>query len=531
MKPQRRPLATQRKSTLPSDVRVAHSQSRIPARLEYSAADLAPAKGDVKPNTFVTDAIEALRQHNELILNAAGEGIYGIDLDGCATFVNPAAAAMTGHGIHELLGQPMHDIVHHSHSDCSAYPRQECPIYAAFRDGLVRHVGDEVFWRKDGTSFAVEYTSTPIFSHSKLVGAVVVFRDITLRRQTEERLRQALKEVQALKERLQAENRSLRRTVRGTRPLHRIIGSSPALQLTLDLVARVAGTDSTVLITGETGTGKELVARAIHQMSARREQPLVKLNCGAIPGNLVESELFGHERGAFTGAEKRRAGRFEQAHGGTLFLDEVAELPLDAQVKLLRVLQEREVERLGGDETIPVNVRIVAATNRDLQELVSAGRFRADLFYRLNIVPLRVPALRERRADIPALVEHFLSELAERWQRPLGRLDEAGLARLCRYDFPGNVRELAAVIERAALACDSGVLAVPELAVRPRRAASGPEPRGATPSLHEMERRHVLHALEQTRWRISGNNGAAALLGLHPNTLRYRMQKLGLSRV
>ncbi|HEY6560434.1 MAG TPA: sigma 54-interacting transcriptional regulator [Polyangiaceae bacterium] len=504
-------------------------KSRVPPRLECLESYSRLARDGFSGKGLVAEAVEALRQHNALILNAAGEGIYGVDLDGCATFINPAAAAMTGHSVRELLGQPMHDVLHHSHSDCSSYPRHACPIYAAFRDGLVRNVGDEVFWRKDGTSFPVEYTSTPIFSQGKLVGAVVVFRDITLRRQTEERLRQALREVQALKERLQAENRSLRRSVQSTRTLDHIVGNSPALQLALDMVARVAGTDSTVLVHGETGTGKELVARAIHQMSPRRERPLVKVNCGAIPTNLIESELFGHERGAFTGAEKRRAGRFELAHGGTIFLDEIGELPLDAQVKLLRVLQEREIEPLGGERAVRVDVRVVTATNRDLQELVDAGCFRMDLFYRLNVVPVRVPPLRERRSDIPALVEHFLSELEDRWQRPLGRVDEAGLARLCRHDFPGNVRELQAVLERAALESDSRIVRIPEFASAPRktRAFDCTKP---TERLEDVERRHILHALERTRWRISGDEGAALLLGLHPNTLRYRMKKLGLSR-
>jgi PAS domain S-box-containing protein len=506
-------------------------KSRVPPRLEASEAGYSGlARDGLSGPGLVAEAVEALRQHNELILNAAGEGIYGIDLDGCATFVNPAAAAMTGHSVDELLGKPMHDLLHHSHSDCSSYPRHECPIYAAFQDGLVRNVGDEVFWRKDRTSFLVEYTSTPIFSQAKLVGAVVVFRDITLRRQTEERLRKALREVQALKERLQAENRSLRRSVQSTRTLDDIVGSSPALRLALDMVARVAGTDSTVLVHGETGTGKELVARAIHRMSARREGPLVKVNCGAIAANLLESELFGHERGAFTGAEKRRAGRFEQAHGGTIFLDEIGELPLDAQVKLLRILQEREVEPLGGDKPVRLDVRIVAATNRDLQELVDEGRFRMDLFYRLNVVPLRVPPLRERRADISALVEHFLSELEERWQRPLGRVDDAGLGRLCRHDFPGNVRELQAILERAALASDSDILQIPEFTGTRRAPGRAVDRTKPAEPLEDVERRHILHALEQTRWRISGDDGAASLLGLHPNTLRYRMKKLGLSR-
>lgn len=494
---------------------------------------------------------DALRLQNELILNAAGEGIYGLDLHGRTSFVNPAAAAMTGHTVEELLGGSMHDIVHHSHPGGGHYERFDCPIYAAFRDGLLRNVGDEVFWRKDGTCFPVEYTSTPIYNDGEIVGAVVVFRDISMRRQTEDRLRTALEEVRNLKERLQAENQALRRRIESV-DFPDILGGSPVLEKALRLLSRASATDSTVLIQGETGTGKELFARALHDASARRLGPLVRLNCGAIANQLVESELFGHERGAFTGAERRRVGRFEQAAGGTLFLDEVGELPLDTQVKLLRALQEREIERVGGNETIRVDVRVVAATNRSLRDLVLQGRFREDLFYRLNVVPLNVPPLRERASDIPLLAGFFLEQLERRWGRSLPRPDAAGWAELCAYSWPGNVRELHNVMERAALESDGSTLGAfaayfqvqsprggepPAAPASALPCASGVQPEGLLPRaeapverLDGVERAHIIQALRRCHFRVSGARGAAALLGLHPNTLRYRMQKLGIVR-
>jgi PAS domain S-box-containing protein len=504
---------------------------------------------------------ELWRTHGQLLLDAAGEGIYGLDVEGRSTFINPAAARMTGHSIDELLGQSMHDVVHHSHADGSEYHNRDCPIYAAFKDGMIRNVCDEVFWRKDGTSFPVEYTSTPIFKGTELVGAVLVFRDITLRRRTEDQLRTALFEVERLKEQLQLENRSLRREIESARELSGLVGRSGGLRETLQQVERVAATSSTVLIQGETGTGKELIARAIHRLSPRRDGPLVRVNCAAISSQLVESELFGHEKGAFTGASRDRAGRFEQAQGGTLFLDEVSELSPDTQAKLLRVLQERELERVGGNETISVDVRVIAATNRDLRALVQEGRFRSDLYFRLHVVPILVPRLAERRSDIPGLVDHFSRQLELRWGRKLGSLSEASLGRLLAYDWPGNVRELANVIERAALASDGRLIEVPSELLEfelhgsvstspasknalpvaresappsePPSARSGlPEPSdgNSLPKLAEVERAHISRALEACRWRVAGPEGAGALLGVHPNTLRHRMKKLRIER-
>jgi transcriptional regulator with GAF, ATPase, and Fis domain len=304
-----------------------------------------------------------------------------------------------------------------------------------------------------------------------------------------------------------------------------ILGESPVMQLLQRAIRQVAPTDSTVLLQGETGTGKELVARAIHQMSARRARPLIRINCGAIAPGLVESELFGHERGAFTGAIQRRIGRFELADGGTLFMDEVGELPLDAQVKLLRVLQEQEFERVGGDRTLRVDVRIIAATNRDLEADVRDRRFRADLFYRLNVLPIAVPPLRERTGDIPLLLEHFLAQ----HRRALGKLirgvSAVSLERLQAYPWPGNVRELQNVSERACVLATGPILEI-EPPAGSAQAAGEP----AILTLKSMESAHIRRALEASGGQIQGPAGAAALLGIHPNTLRSRMERLGVSR-
>jgi formate hydrogenlyase transcriptional activator len=358
------------------------------------------------------------------------------------------------------------------------------------------------------------------------------------RLKAEERLRAALAEVETLKNRLHAENVYLQEEIRREHNFVEMVGSSPALLAALRQVEQVAPTDSTVLILGETGTGKELIARAIHSRSGRRERPLVKVNCSAISAGLVESELFGHVKGAFTGALDRRIGRFELADGGTLFLDEVGDLPLETQVKLLRVLQEREFEPVGSNRTLRVNVRVIAATNRDLEEAVAAGRFRSDLFYRLNVFPLQAPALRDRRGDIPQLVMFFLARFGKELGKPVEVVSQATMERLVRYDWPGNVRELANIIERATVLASGRVLELGAelLPLGPARvpglAPSGSDPVAGQPvrTLEEVERRHILEALERSRWVIEGPAGAALVLGLHPNTLRSRMAKLGISR-
>jgi formate hydrogenlyase transcriptional activator len=374
------------------------------------------------------------------------------------------------------------------------------------------------------------------------------------RLEAEENLRSALAEVETLKNRLQAENVYLQEEIRRDHNFEEIVGSSAPLLELLGQVEVVAPTDSTILIYGETGTGKELIARAVHNRSARKDRPLVKVNCGAISAGLVESELFGHMKGAFTGAIERRVGRFELADKGTLFLDEVSELPLETQVKLLRVLQEQEFEPVGSSRTVRVDVRIIAATNRNLEEEVKAGRFRGDLFYRLNVFPLCLPSLGERQADIAQLVMFFLSRFSKKFGKRIESVSQESMQLLTSYSWPGNVRELQNIIERAVVLSQGSILTLdknlfPFLETADRLALSkgvgtstpAPRPRafnGAqdqappqpTFTLEEIERRHIIDTLERTRWTIDGLNGAARLLNLHPNTLRSRMKKLGIQR-
>jgi formate hydrogenlyase transcriptional activator len=357
------------------------------------------------------------------------------------------------------------------------------------------------------------------------------------RKRAEAELKAALEQVQALQSKLELENVYLREEIRSEHNFDEIVGSSPALVELLSKVERVAPTDSTVLLHGETGTGKELIARALHNRSRRKDRPLVKVNCGAIPAGLVESELFGHVKGAFTGALERRTGRFDLANGGTLFLDEVGELPPDTQVKLLRVLQEQEFEPVGSGRTIKVDVRIIAASNRDLQQEVNAGRFRSDLFYRLNVLPLVVPPLRERRSDIPHLVLFFLARFSKKCGKQIEGASKETMELLLRYPWPGNIRELQNVIERGVALCSGTALHLgPDLLPMEGQQSSGGRPSledsGETNllSLEEVEKRHIVSVLKQTQGIIDGPKGAAGILGLHPNTLRSRMKKIGVSR-
>jgi len=312
----------------------------------------------------------------------------------------------------------------------------------------------------------------------------------------------------------------------GPRRFEQIIGTSSALEAVLEQVEQVAPTDSTVLIQGETGTGKELIARAIHNLSARCGRPFVKLNCAAIPFDLLESELFGHERGAFTGAIAQRVGRFELADKGTLFLDEVGDIPPGLQPKLLRVLQEQEFERLGGTRTHQVDVRLVAATNRNLADMVKRNEFRSDLYYRLNVFPIPLPALRERREDIPALVEHFVEIYSRRMDKKIQHIAPETMSALTSHPWPGNIRELQNFIERSVILTSGNVLQPP---LGSLQGCAGAESLGAV-TLEDAEREHIRKILEQTRWVVAGPNGAAARLGIKRSTLYFRMQKLGISR-
>jgi formate hydrogenlyase transcriptional activator len=338
--------------------------------------------------------------------------------------------------------------------------------------------------------------------------------------------------------RLQQQNLYLQEELKSEYNFEEIIGSSPALHGALSKVRQVAPTDSTVLILGETGTGKELIARAIHNISKRRDKPLIKVNCSALPTGLIESELFGHEKGAFTGATEKRLGRFALADGGTIFLDEIGDIPSAVQVRLLRVLQEHEFEPVGSSKTLKVDVRVIAATNRDLERAVADGSFRADLFYRLNVFPLRVPPLRDRREDIPTLAHYFLEKYATKIGRHVDAVAGDTMQRLLAYPWPGNIRELENVIERAVILSPGPALHVDAQVLPVSDATHAAKPLSTTdtsadsvpPTLEESQRRHILHALEECKWVVEGPHGAASVLRLHPNTLRSRMKKLGIKR-
>jgi formate hydrogenlyase transcriptional activator len=664
-------------------------------------------------------ALQSSEERVRLILDSVAEGIFGCDPEGTCLFCNHAALRLLGYDDRaELLGRNMHALEHHTRPDGTPYPLAECPIYVGFQRGEGVHREDEVFWKKDGTSFPVEYWSHPMFRNGRTVGAVITFIDITERKRAEEALRmseqrkrslleinnaiitnlterallesvsaalarvvpvdqallslyepsrdtfrilalespgrsgffrtgfeldrknshsgwvfdhqrpllicdpeterrfptgqyllkegirsfclapltlggnsigaigvasstkryseedaeflqevanqialavenmKAYEEIRSLKTRLEAENVYLQEELLKEHNFDEIVGNSPVLLEVLQNVEMAAPTDATVLLHGETGTGKELIARAIHSRSPRKARPMVTVNCGAIPAGLVESELFGHMKGAFTGALNNAVGRFELAHGSTLFLDEVGELPAETQIKLLRVLQEHEFQPVGSNKTTRVDVRIIAATNRNLEEDVRTGRFRSDLFYRLNVLPLKVPPLRERRSDIPQLVRFFLGRSCQKFGKKIEAVSQDTMDQLTSYDWPGNIRELQNIVERGVVLANRPVLtldkglfpvtqhkatpAVSELipepaALRPESGTPSGGPTKAAPGpprpLEEVERDHIVAALEHTVGIIDGPKGAAKILELHPSTLRARMKKLGIERV
>jgi len=351
---------------------------------------------------------------------------------------------------------------------------------------------------------------------------IVAREEAEKRKQTAET---ALSEIKKLKDQLEAERAYLQEEIKLEYNHENIIGQSDGLKYVLYKVEQIAGSNTIVLVLGETGTGKELVARAIHGLSLRKNRALVKVNCAALPSNLIESELFGHERGAFTGAFDRRVGRFEAANGATLFLDEIGELPLELQPKLLRVIQDGEFERLGSSQTIKVDVRIIAATNRNLEEEVHNGRFRKDLWYRLNIFPITVPALREHMEDIPQLVEYYIDKISRRLGKSIESIPTNVMNTLQNYHWPGNVRELENVIERAVINSSGPKLRLVDELKKPFKDLSTSQK-----TLEAVERDHIIRVLEQTHWKVSGKNGASEILGLNISTLRARMRKLGIRR-
>lgn len=493
---------------------------------------------DLTEHGQTSNELRRLQTIHELILNAAGEGVYGVDSQGNTIFVNAAATQILGWRGVDVIGKPLHAIHHHSYPDGSPYPSSECPIYAAFKDGTVHHGDNEVFWHTDGTAIPVEYTSTPIREDGQLTGAVVIFRDITERKRNEQQRMLAYEEIKILKDLLEHERDYLRDEINVTIHFGEIIGESQALKRTLAQIEAVAKMPTSVLILGESGVGKEMVARAIHANSSRASQQLVKVNCASIPKNLFESEFFGHVRGSFTGAHRDRIGRFQLAEGGTLFLDEIGEIPVDLQGKLLRVLQEHEFERVGDDKTINSDVRIIAATNRNLKAEVDAGRFREDLFYRLSVFPIEVPPLRERAKDIGLLAAHFLSSICIELGHDSLSLTQQQLDILNRYHWPGNIRELKNIIERAViltrgkrLRLDLAMPGNNETKQTPVYIPSSEETEFVTDAVfREKEKINMCAALRHADWRISGTDGAAELLGIKPSTFAYRMKLYGIRK-
>ena len=483
---------------------------------------------------------EEIERQNQLLLGAVGDGIYGVDNQGCTTFVNAAAEQIVGWRKDDLIGKKIHDIMHHTHLDGNHYHVHDCPIYAAFSDGKIHTVDDEVFWSKSGEPVPVEYTSTPLTEHGELIGAVVIFRDITERKRTQEKLLKALAQVDQLKQRLEQENAYLQEEINADFNHHQIIGQSHQVQHMINQIELVAATNANVLIIGESGTGKELIARAIHEESERKARPLIRVNCAAIPAELFESEFFGHVKGAFSGAVSNRIGRFELADGGTIFLDEVGEIPLNLQGKLLRVLQEQQFERVGESTTRRVDVRVIAATNKDLAQRIKANKFREDLYFRLNVFPIQSPPLRERLDDLPLLVQHFINKVCTRINQVKPQVSLAQMQHLNQYHWPGNIRELENIIERQIILAKDHKLSFSFLsqelqyqsdtALTSQQVATTRTELLTNKQQKQQDKHNIEAALQRCRGKIYGANGAAELLGMKPTTLASRMKKHGISR-
>ncbi len=467
---------------------------------------------DISDRKKAQEAIRRSEAQFRALFEFSPDAIIASDREGRITEVNARVESMFGYQRGELVGQSVDILVPERFRHTHPARRKD---YAS--EARVRPMGAglELYGRrKDGSEFPADIMLGPVETEDGRI-VLSVIRDLTEKRQAEEALRRSELQKRYLEEELNTEAR-----------FEEIIGESMGLKRVLKLVETVSTTDVTVLILGETGTGKEVIARAIHQLSPRNEHVMVKLNCAAIPAGLLESELFGHERGAFTGAVDRKIGRLELAHEGTLFLDEIGDLPLELQPKILRALQEKEFERLGSNKPIPVNVRLVAATNRDLAKMVAEGQFRSDLYYRLRVFPVLLPPLRERREDIPLLVRYFVDRHARKLYKKIETIPEETMRALIRWDWPGNIRELENFIERAVILTRGPVLRPPlgELEM-----PDEPSPVRES-SLEATEREHILRVLRETRGKIGGLDGAAARLGLIRTTLNSKMKKLGIER-
>ncbi|MFN7119606.1 MAG: sigma 54-interacting transcriptional regulator [Saprospiraceae bacterium] len=450
-------------------------------------------------------------------VSKAKEMIYWLDGAGNFVYVNAAFYNKLGCKQDEIIGKNI----------AKVYPN-----YAADESWKRLKLGqsneiETIIIDKNNARIPVEISETLIVHEGNEYCCGIV-RDVTERKKKEAELQRAFEEIKRLKEQLELDNRALQDEIAVDSDFNNIISASPAYKKVLKQIEQVADTEATVLILGETGTGKELLARALHQLSRRSDRPMIKINCGALPENLIESELFGHEKGAFTGAYQQKKGRFELADKGTIFLDEIGELPLDLQAKLLRVLQEGEFERVGGTQTLKVNVRVIAATNRNLEQLVQTGKFRQDLFYRLNVFPIYNIPLRERREDIPLLIDHFVRKFSQKTDKRITEISQNALDRLLQYEFPGNVRELENIIERAVILSTGRTLKIDTSFIEAENAKNFANTVFKT--LEEMQRDYILEALRRTNGQVSGSTGAAKLLGVNDKTLHSKMKKLQIDR-
>jgi PAS domain S-box-containing protein len=467
---------------------------------------------DISGRRKAEEALRRSEQQFRALFEFSPDAIIASDQNGCITEVNARVESMFGYQRGELLGQPVDSLVPERFRDTHPARRKEYGSAARVRP---MGAGLELYGRrKDGSEFPADIMLGPVETAEGRV-VLSVIRDLTEKREAEEALRRSELQKRYLEEELNTEAQ-----------FEEIIGESVGLKRVLKLVETVSATDVTVLILGETGTGKEVIARAIHKLSPRNEHVLVKMNCAAIPAGLLESELFGHEKGAYTGAIDRKIGRLELAHEGTLFLDEIGDLPLELQPKILRALQEKEFERLGSNKPIPVNMRLVAATNRDLAKMVAEGQFRSDLYYRLRVFPILLPPLRERREDIPLLVRYFVDRHARKLYKKIETIPDETMRALTRWDWPGNIRELENFIERAVILSKGPVLRAPLSELEMAEETTPVQ----DSSLEATERVHILRVLRETKGKIGGSDGAAARLGLIRTTLNSKLKKLGIER-
>jgi PAS domain S-box-containing protein len=466
---------------------------------------------------------EETLQKQARLLDLTHDAIFVWEFPSTIVYWNRGAEQLYGFSREEVIDRPSHELLHTEHPMAT-------PEFEAALERAGTWTGELTHTTRDGRKIIVESRHVLMREADGRRLVLETNRDITERKRTEATLEQAFQEIQVLKDQLHKENLALKEEIDRSSMFEEIVGASPVLQDVLARIAKVAPTDSTVLITGETGTGKELIARAIHKRSQRSARAFVSVNCAATPPSLIASELFGHEKGAFTGALQRRLGRFELAEGGTIFLDEIGELPAETQIALLRVLQEREFERVGGTHTIRADVRVIAATNRDLKAAMAAGTFRSDLYYRLNVFPIESPPLRERQDDILLLVEYFIDRYASKAGKKIRDINKKTLELLQSYPWPGNIRELQNVIERSVILCETETFSIDENWLSQKTPPTGPASQPLSAQLVTHEKDMIEAALAEASGRVSGPSGAAAKLGVPPSTLESKIRSLKISK-